>query len=656
MPETRCCPRCQGELSGDVPEGLCPECLYGQALTGPGTALYRDEASRSPAPVFMPPSPAELARRFPKLEIVRLLGQGGMGAVYLARQPELDRLVAVKILPPEVARDPDFMERFSREARALARLNHANVVTIFDFGVSDGLYYFTMEYVDGKNVRELLETGALAAPLALKIIAQVCDGLQYAHDEGFIHRDIKPANILLDSKGRVKIADFGLARLVGLTPTYLTLTGSAEVMGTLFYMAPEQLRGAHTVDHRADLYSLGVVFYEMLTGELPLGRFGPPSQRAGVDGRLDAIVLRALAREPQHRHQDAAQIKREVEAALAGEPAAAPEPATPPAPAASRPIFPCVRFSIPRLDVMSASAEGEMFRTETTLILDFSLTKGWNQKKLREQVRIPLAEILMISCHTPTPTAVARWLGASGAAEIVLKVHKPRLLDKLPVGALGGGGRLQVHPGDGEAAQQLVASILGIPIPTPAPPSATPGRPVSDHDRVRNQLVGPAAALLVTAAVAMAATVVLAGGVAGRLDLPDRVANLYLVVALAAVVTTLGSGLMFIGAFQMMRGHSHRLCLAAAILAVLPWSLAWPLGLPAGIWALLVLARPEVMAAFVEQRRGATPGPTGVSEPTGESAGKFRSWLRSFAGYFLTTFPGRRAGRRGAPGELENGE
>jgi hypothetical protein len=160
----------------------------------------------------------------------------------------------------------------------------------------------------------------------------------------------------------------------------------------------------------------------------------------------------------------------------------------------------------------------------------------------------------------------------------------------------------------------------------------------------------------VTAAVAMAATVVLAGGVAGRLDLPDRVANLYLVVALAAVVTTLGSGLMFIGAFQMMRGHSHRLCLAAAILAVLPWSLAWPLGLPAGIWALLVLARPEVMAAFVEQRRGATPGPTGVSEPTGESAGKFRSWLRSFAGYFLTTFPGRRAGRRGAPGELENGE
>src|SRR5262249_43923580 len=171
--------------------------------------------------------------------------------------------------------------------------------------------------------------GELPSPLALRVIPQVCDALQYAHDEGFVHRDIKPENILVDSKGRVKIADFGLARLVGLTPTYLTLTGSAEVMGTLYYMAPEQLKRPHAVDHRADLYSLAVVFYEMLTGDLPVGRFAPPSQRAGVDGRLDPIVLRALAREPEQRHQDAAQIKRELESALAGPPPAPPEPAAP---------------------------------------------------------------------------------------------------------------------------------------------------------------------------------------------------------------------------------------------------------------------------------------------------------------------------------------
>src|SRR5262249_39154670 len=149
------------------------------------------------------------------------------------------------------------------------------------------------------------------------ILIQVCDALQYAHDEGLVHRDIKPENILIDRKGRVKIADFGLARLVGLTPTYLTLTGVHEVMGTLLYMAPEQMKQAHSVDHRADLYSLGVVLYEMLTGELPLGRFAPPSRKAGVDERVDQVVLRALAREPADRYQDAAAFRQEVEVALA---------------------------------------------------------------------------------------------------------------------------------------------------------------------------------------------------------------------------------------------------------------------------------------------------------------------------------------------------
>src|SRR5437588_5746630 len=319
MSELRHCPRCRGIVSADAPEGLCPECLLLQAMQAPAAGMGQEAPGRSPAPVFVPPTPDELARRFPQLEILALLGQGGMGAVYKARQPKLDRLIAVKVLPPEVARDAAFAERFMREAQSLARLNHPNIVTIYDFGEADGLYYFSMEYVDGKNVRELIEAGELPASTALKIVPQVCDALQYAHDEGVVHRDIKPENILLDRKGRVKIADFGLAKIVGLTPTYLTLTGSHEVMGTLYYMAPEQVRRSHVVDHRADLYSLGVVFYEMLTGELPLGRFAPPSNKARVDERLDAVVLRSLAREPEHRFQDAVGLKREVESVVAAD-------------------------------------------------------------------------------------------------------------------------------------------------------------------------------------------------------------------------------------------------------------------------------------------------------------------------------------------------
>src|SRR5262249_24549221 len=159
-------------LSADCPEGLCPRCLFQQALAGPGEAADRQEPTRSPAPMFVPPTRAQLAAYFPQLEILELIGQGGMGAVYKARHAKTDRLVAVKILPPEVARDTGFMERFTREARSLARLNHPNIVTIFDFVESDGLYYFTMEYVDGKNVRELLEAGEFAPRLALKVIPQ----------------------------------------------------------------------------------------------------------------------------------------------------------------------------------------------------------------------------------------------------------------------------------------------------------------------------------------------------------------------------------------------------------------------------------------------------------------------------------------------------
>ncbi len=236
-----------------------------------------------------------------------------MGAVYKARQPKLDRLVAVKILPQDFEADAAFAQRFTREARALAKLNHPNIVSIYDFGEIDGLYYFVMEYVDGVNLRQMIAGGGLTPKDSLAIVPKICDALQFAHDEGIVHRDIKPANILVDTRGRVKIADFGLAKLLGHDLSEQMLTAAHQVMGTLRYMAPEQMQGAREVDHRADIYSLGVVFYDMLTGELPIGRFTPPSQKVRVDVRLDEVVLRSLETEPDRRYQHASDVKTDVE-------------------------------------------------------------------------------------------------------------------------------------------------------------------------------------------------------------------------------------------------------------------------------------------------------------------------------------------------------
>jgi hypothetical protein len=241
-----------------------------------------------------------------------------MGVVYKARQPKLDRLVALKVLPPEVGRDPAFAERFAREAQTLARLDHPGIVAVHDFGESSGLFYLVMQFVDGANLRQVLRDGRLKPEEALRLVPQICAALKYAHEQGVVHRDVKPENILLDHRGRVKIADFGLAKLIGAPTADRSLTGSGQVMGTPHYMAPEQMERPREVDHRADIYSLGVVFYEMLTGELPLGRFAPPSRKAEVDVRLDSVVLRALEKEPERRYQHADEVKTEVESISAG--------------------------------------------------------------------------------------------------------------------------------------------------------------------------------------------------------------------------------------------------------------------------------------------------------------------------------------------------
>lgn len=267
------------------------------------------------------PSLAEIAAAFPDLEILDLIGHGGMSAVFRARQPKLDRMVALKVLPKSLAATPGFAERFTREGRVLARLSHPSIVTVHDFGESGGFCYLIMEYVDGVNLRQAMRAGRFTPEQALGIIPVMCEALQYAHSQGVLHRDIKPENILLDAKGRVKIADFGIAKILDESGDGgMLLTQSGAKLGTAPYMAPEQIEKPGSVDHRADIYSLGVVFYEMLTGELPLGRFAAPSEKSAVSGGMDEVVFRALAKERERRQQSAGEFKTQIEGVAAMRP------------------------------------------------------------------------------------------------------------------------------------------------------------------------------------------------------------------------------------------------------------------------------------------------------------------------------------------------
>ena len=307
------CPQCGSLIPSEAIQGLCPRCVL------QGATMGTDSGGR---PIRSdPPTLEAIGAAFPQLEIQGLIGRGGMGFVYKARQPKLDRFVALKILPSELSAEPQFIGRFNREARALARLSHPNIVAVYDFGVNQGFCYLLMELVDGVNLRQAMQAGRFAPREALQIVPKICEALQFAHDQGVLHRDIKPENILLDAHGRVKIADFGIAKMAGDDGFDLALTQSGARLGTPVYMAPEQIEKPGDVDHRADIYSLGVVFYELLTGELPLGRFAPPSAKSTYDDeRIDAIVMRALAKERELRQQSAGEVKTQVETVSASPP------------------------------------------------------------------------------------------------------------------------------------------------------------------------------------------------------------------------------------------------------------------------------------------------------------------------------------------------
>src|SRR5262249_7770832 len=337
------------------------------------------------------------------------------------------------------------------------------------------------------------QSGPLPAAQALEIAAQICDALQYAHDEGLIHRDIKPENVLLDRKGRVTIADFGLAKLVGLTPAYLTLTGTQEVMGTLLYMAPEQMKQARTVDHRADIYSLGVVLYEMLTGELPLGRFAPPSHKAAVGERLDQVVLRALAREPAERYQDARAFKQDVAAALVAQPGAVGPQVTAP----SRRTWPSTRFQM-----LSAEeghddvvAGGLVSRDDEALILEFESAKKKYKSFFKEPgrpqaVRIPLQQVASLSYG---------WGWGKPPCSLILKVTRLSALAGMP-GSGQGRARFLIPREDRDEARGLVESIMG---PAFLGPKQGLAGSASSVEQARQLVKPPAVGLLATAVLGL---------------------------------------------------------------------------------------------------------------------------------------------------------
>ena len=294
----------------------------------PSTAAHSSQLVAEPTPGESPPVPARLGM----YQLGATLGQGGMAQVYRGTDTVLGRVVAIKVLAPQYAKDQAFVERFRREAQAAARLNHPGVVSVYDTGSDQGIHYIVMEYVDGRTLHEVLRSeGRLQPERAAEVLAQVAEALSFAHHAGIVHRDVKPANIMIGRGGEVKVMDFGIARAVASTAT---LTATATVLGTASYLSPEQAQG-EAVDHRSDIYSLGVVAYECLVGEPPFVADTPVAvaykhvredpvlptalvPEVGED--LQAVVMKALAKNPANRYATAEEMKEDLERVRRGEP------------------------------------------------------------------------------------------------------------------------------------------------------------------------------------------------------------------------------------------------------------------------------------------------------------------------------------------------
>ncbi|MCX5677435.1 MAG: protein kinase, partial [Planctomycetota bacterium] len=418
----------------------------------------------------------------------------------------------------------------------------------------------------------------------------ICEALQYAHEEGIVHRDIKPENILLDKKGRVKIADFGLAKLLGRGPADFTLTQPQQVMGTPHYMAPEQLEHPAEVDQRADIYSLGVVFYEMLTGELPLGRFAPPSQKVQVDVRLDEVVLKTLEKEPGRRYQQASQVRTDVETIATG-----------------------------RGPIGGGVAQVGESRLEAWWFRQSGLTRGCIKAVLILVTVAGMVGLLYYhgdqenlgegKVHTLTqigfldPWYVDEWTSGIGGR------HKASLYTGSCLFGLAAGlsACVAVMILRGEKRRRRAQEALGR------------RDQQAGEETVRHRLRMPAIGLIVAGALTCLGGPLFLGWAILQLmvkrvaDEPGSVFPGFSETAILCCVAFSGI-LVVLGAVKMLRLKSYGLAVAGSILAMLPCTLGFPVGLVMGIWALVVLRRPEVQRAFAAAPAKSKPAP-GISAP-----------------------------------------
>ena len=479
-----------------------------------------------------------------------------------------------------------------------------------------------MEYVDGVNLRRLLDTQKLSPEQALAIVPQICDALQYAHEHGVVHRDIKPENILLDKNGQVKIADFGLAKLMrrrgregreegrGLESDRLaaastrpnrtnlgrpaTLTAVGQVMGTPHYMAPEQIEHPQQVDHRADIYSLGVVFYQMLTGELPIGRFAPPSKKVQIDVRLDDVVLRALEKEPNLRYQQASQIKTEVETIVAS-------PAVDAKPSQDRWRSLRSRFWPP----LVVRRNGQRVVNWPALAM----------RSARGLFAVVIAGIFM---------AVVVEL-ANQAPGVQVRPFIAVLPPLIGFVAICFVMAIRILCGFAMPLDQLPEYDGGAHRPTSTISTPPPAANDDAIEQARRQVQGPAIGLRVVGILSLIVPILwllsdlyVAGGLAPptfRSAQSGPLANIQFAIVHVLVISLL-SGLVIFAATKMMRLRAYGLAVVASMLAMIsPLCL---IGLPIGIWALVVLSQRDVREAF-RRKRFAEPVVHGAAGTPGES-------------------------------------
>lgn len=593
------CPQCHSQIPPDSPDGVCPQCILNLGFEPAVTAATPGGSHGR----FVAPSIEQLAPQFPQLDLMELIGQGGMGAVYRANQKSLSRPVALKVLPAEIAQDPTFAERFSREARAMAKMQHPNIVTIYESGRVGDLYYFIMEYVDGVNLREAIQARTFSPVDALAIVPQICDALQYAHDEGIVHRDIKPENILIDRKGRVKIADFGLAKLLGSDPADLTLTGTRQVVGTWHYMAPEQMEKPLAVDHRADIYSLGVVFYELLTGELPLGRFSPPSEISPTQRSLDDVVLKTLEKEPMRRFQHASDVKTAVHAAAQAPPVVHPPVQQMPRRKSGtqdvRRLL-SVPFYINDAYTGFAQASGIIRCTPQGLVIQFEIQDTVLQvvKSGTKTVEIDYDKLvdlqlqrrwygtyLRIQCDDlTTVSAVPR--SEAGVCELVIKsaniLKAQRLVEVAQACMEGIAWEDAIHVcGDAAREGELLLAAA------------------------KKQVAGPAWMLFAAGLIDLLVIVAFAVTILSLLGRRSTVHGVNIAFMLAILVQIPVPPLLIGSALTMRQLKGYGLGVFGSILAMLPIHAGFLLGIAAGIWSLITLSREDVRRAF-RMRRSAS--------------------------------------------------